>query len=170
MADRLLSVGRTSDSEADGEELGDGATAFGVAAGEGVEVAGVVAGVAVDSGLAAGVAAGTGVAVGSGVPVEVAAGVADALGAGVGELEGCPLDGVAGCCSHPARRRLEKARATTKHLIMPTCTDARGRGIFKARCKGAVYQADCTMQKNEPSSLFLSRQIGLAENVEPFAG
>jgi hypothetical protein len=169
LADRLLRVGRTSDSEADGEELGDGAPASGVEAGEGVGVAGVVSGVAVDSGLAAGVVVGTGVAAGvvsgvaigagvatgvvsgvavgtgvvagvvSGVAVDtgvamVAAGVAGAvLGAEVGELEGCPPDGVAGCCSHPARRKLEEAMATTKHLIMPSRTDARGRGIFKPR-------------------------------------
>jgi hypothetical protein len=142
-------VGRTSDSEAEGEELGEGATPSGVAAGEGVGVAGVVSGVTVELGLAAGVvfgAAGVAVATGdpagvtdalfSGVACVAGVGVVPAavLGAGVGELEGCPPDGVGGCCSHPASRKLKKARATTKHLIMPACTDARGRGIFKARC------------------------------------
>ena len=130
----------------------------GVASGVAVDsglAAGVVSGAAVETGVAVGVVSGvavkTGVAVLSGDPVgaaaallsgvasvagldvAVAAGVAGAvLGAGVGELEGCPPDGVAGCCSHPARRKLE-TRATTKHLIMPTYTDARGRGIFKPR-------------------------------------
>jgi hypothetical protein len=193
LADRLLSVGRTSDSEADGEELGEGATASGVAPGEGVEAAGVavdsglvvgvISGVAVCTGAAAGVVSGvavgagvvddSGVAVASGVTIGVGdavlsgvawgpgvaddAGVAGAvLGAGVGELEGWPPAGAVGCCSQPARRRLVKARATTKHLIMPRDTDARGRGIFKPRCKGAKYRADCTIKGIEPSRLFFS--------------
>jgi hypothetical protein len=125
LADRLLSVGRTSDSEADGEELGDGEAPLGVAAGDGAGVAGAASGVAIDAGLTAGVVSG----------VTVAAGVAGVvLDPGLAELEGCPPDGAAGCCSHPARRRLEKARATTKLLIMPRYTDARGGGIFKPRC------------------------------------
>jgi hypothetical protein len=78
------------------------------------------------------------------------------LGAGVEELEGCPLAGAAGCCSQLARRRLKKARATTKHLIMPRDIDARGWGIFKPRLKGTTCRADCTVKGIEPSRLFFS--------------
>jgi hypothetical protein len=132
LADRLLNVGRPSDSAADGEEEGDGATTSGVVAGEagagGVAV-GVVCGVAVVVASACGVGVGVGVVGGEGVVAGVAAG--GAVGAGDGELAGCPPDGAAGCCSHPTTRTLAKATATTRRLFMPNNTDARTRRIFK---------------------------------------
>ena len=95
----------------------------------------------------------------------VSAGVG-VVGAGDGELAGCPPEGVAGCCSHPATRRLAKATAT-RRLFIPKSTDARAGGIFKVRCKGAEIQALCTIEA--PPSV-LTGQIGLAENSEAFAG
>ncbi len=141
MADWLLNIGRTSDSAAKGDEVGEGPTPSGAVRGEGVGVAGVVSGVAdgTVSGVAVTVASGVVVTVASGVAVGVASGVAGVgvetgvvsgddvvagveaggvFGAGDGEFAGCPPEGAAGCCSHPARKRLAKAKATTKHLII----------------------------------------------------
>jgi hypothetical protein len=157
LADRLLNVGRPSDSAADGEEEGDGATTSGVVEGEagagGVAVGvvcgvaeevvsgvgvGVVCGVAVVVASACGVGVGVGVVGGEGVVAGVAAG--GAVGAGDGELAGCPPDGAAGCCSHPTTRTLAKATATTRRLFMPNNTDARTRRIFKTRYKGLKFR------------------------------
>ncbi len=156
MADRLLNVGRTFDSAADGEEEGDGATTSGVVAGE-AEATGVVCGVAdeVVSGVGVGAVCGVAVVVASGVAgacgVGVAVGVAGgdgvvagvaaggAVGAGDGELAGCPPEGAAGCCSHPTRRTLAKTTATTRRLFMPVNTDARTGEIFKPRYKGPKF-------------------------------
>ena len=120
MADRLLNVGRVSDSAADGEELGEGAGAVsvagvGVAAGVGVEAA---------SGVGVGVASGVGIEAASEVAVGVVSGDAAAAGLdeGDGELAGSP-EGAAGCFSHPPTKRPVKATTTTKHLfiqVLPT--------------------------------------------------
>ena len=80
-------------------------------------------------GVGGGVVRGETLAVGLEDGVEVAA--------GDGEFAGCPPEGAAGCCSHPATKRVAKATATAKNLIIPVNTDARVRGIFKARYKGA---------------------------------
>jgi hypothetical protein len=181
-------VGVVSDDDAVGVVSGIAAgvgvgVASGVAAGVGVGVAsgialGVVSrvgagvGVGVASGVAlgvvSGVAAGVGVGVArgdafsAGVDVDVAAGVGD------GELAGCPPGGVAGCCSHPATRRLARATATTRQLFIPKITDARASRIFKVRCKGLEIQAFRTIEGALAS--FLTGQIGLAENSEAFTG
>jgi hypothetical protein len=131
---------------AESEEVGDGSAASG-------EIEGEAAGVEAVSGVAVGVGSGVAVGLASGVAVDVLCGVAWGSGvgdwvgvvrgdivaigveltAGDGELAGWPPVGPAGCWSHPATKRLAKATVTTRDLIMPENTDARARGIFKAR-------------------------------------
>lgn len=143
MADRLLNVGRVSDSAADGEELGEGAGAVSVA------------GVGVVSGVGVGVASGVGVEVASGVGVEVASGVAvgvvsgDAVVAGLdegdGELAGSP-EGAAGCLSHPPTKKPVKATTTAKHLFIQVLPTHEEEGYSRLDVNGASFQALCTIR------------------------
>lgn len=136
MAGWLLNVGRLSEVDADGEEVGEGAV---VSSGEGVGATGVTSGVG-----AAGATSGVGVGVATGVAVGVLAGVSEAVGAGVlvgavtlaggeGELADGPPAGSAGFCPHPTISKLATAMGAIKRVFMPLNTDAREASLFKAR-------------------------------------
>jgi hypothetical protein len=129
LADRLLNVGRVSDSAADGEELGEGAGAVSVAG------VGVVSGVGVE------VASGVGVEVASGVAVGVVSGdaVVAGLDEGDGELAGSP-EGAAGCLSHPPTKKPVKATTTAKHLFIQLIPTHEEEGYSRLDVNGASFR------------------------------